>query len=171
MTKLTDTRTVTGAQTIVGIFASRAAARGAVQQLQRAGMPPDRIGIVDHNVRQAREIAGSYSPQAALAGAMLGAILVVGYVVFGGEQIRQSPFAVAMGAFAIVGGLTLIGWLAGRGRVLKEEEYDDYEDKVEEGEALVSVVCDTSDGADRTRDVLTRANAREVRVEDTGESV
>ena len=171
MTKLMDTRTVTGAQTIVGVFATRAAARGAMQQLQRAGMPPDRIGIVDHNVRQAREVAGSYSPQAALAGAMLGAILVVGYVVFGGEQIRQSPVGVVLGAVAIIGGLALIGWLAGRGRVLNADTYDHFERKVEEGEALISVVCDTPDGAARTRDVLARANAREVRTEEGGESV
>ena len=30
-------------------------------------------------------------------------------------------------------------------------------EQVEEGEALVSVVCDTTDGADRTRDALARA--------------
>ena len=171
MTKLTDTRTVTGAQTIIGVFPTRAAARGAMRQLEREGMPPDRIGIVAHNVRQARELAGSYSPQAALAGAMLGAILVVAYVFFGGDPIRQNPVGVILGAVGIIGGLALIGWLAGRARVLKEDEYDDFEDKVEDGESLVSVVCDTPEGLDRTRTVLRRANASEVRVEDTGENV
>lgn len=171
MRNLTDTRTVTGAHTVVGVFPSRAAARGAMRQLERDGMPPDRIGIVTNNVRQAREIAGSYSPQAALAGAMLGAILVVAYVAFGGDPIRQNPVGVALGAVAIIGGLTAIGWLAGRARVLKEDEYDTFEDPVEEGESLVTVVCETPEGADRTRAVLERANASEVRIEEGGESI
>jgi hypothetical protein len=42
---------------------------------------------------------------------------------------------------------------------------------MERGETLLSVVCDTPDGAARTRDVLQRANAREVRTEEGGESV
>ncbi len=171
MTKLADTRTLTGSQTIVGAFSREDSARRAVHALERAGMPPDRIGTVQQNVRQAREVAGSYSPQGALAGAMLGAILVVAYVVFGGDVMRQSPVAIAVGGFAIVGGLAFIGWLGGRSRVLKEDEYAQAEDDVAAGETLVSVVCDTLDGADETRALLERAGATDIRVESSGESV
>jgi hypothetical protein len=134
-------------------------------------MPPDRIGNVVGNVRQAREVAGSYSPQGALAGAMIGALLVAAYVVFGGETIRANPVAIALGGFAIIGGLTFIGWLAGRARVFKEDEFEDAEDDVAEGDVLVSVVCDTPDGADTTRAILERSGAREVKLKESAESV
>src|SRR3954462_6287349 len=134
MTKLADTRTVGEATTINATFDHEEQARAAVRHLERAGMPPDRIGVVTGNVRQAREVAGSYSPQGALAGAMIGALLVVGYVVFGGEQVRQNPVAIAMGGFAIIGGLAFIGWLAGRARVLKHDDYEQAEDEAASGE-------------------------------------
>jgi heat induced stress protein YflT len=171
MAKLVDTRIVTEAATLVGVFDSEVAARKAIAALERAGMPPDRIGIVADNVRQAREVAGSYSPQGALAGAMLGALLVAGFVVFGGETMRSNPVAIAMGGFAIVGGLAFIGWLAGRARVFKEDEYAEVENEVEEGEVLVSVVCDMPEGADTTRALLERAGAREVKIEESAEGV
>ena len=171
MAKLADTRTVGEAHTINATFDREEQARAAVRELERAGMPPDRIGVVTGNIRQAREVAGSYSPQGALAGAMLGAILVVAFVVFGGEQMRQSPIGIAMGAFAIIGGLTFIGWLAGRARLFKQDRYAHFEDESALGEILVSVVCETPDGADTTRAMLERAGAREVRFEESGESV
>jgi hypothetical protein len=169
--KLEDTRTLTDPETVVGVFGSEVAARRAIAALERAGMPPDRIGIVVDNVRQAREVAGSYSPQGALAGAMLGALLVAGFVLFGGEVVRANPVAILMGGFAIIGGLAFIGWLAGRARAFKADEYADVEEEVEEGEILVSVACDTPDGVDTTRALLERAGAREVKIEETAEAV
>jgi len=171
MTRLADTRTVGEAHTINAVFDREEDARAAVRSLEHAGMPPDRIGVVTGNVRQAREVAGSFSPQGALAGAMLGAILVVAYVVFGGDQVRQNPVGIAMGAFAIIGGLAFIGWLAGRARVFKEDRYEHFEDESAMGEIIVSVVCETADGADTTRALLEKAGAREVRFEESGESV
>ena len=166
MAKVADARTVTGAQTIIGVFE-----REAMRSLERAGMPPDRVGIVVGNIRQAREPRGSYSPQGAIVGALVGVILVVAFVVFGGDQMRQNMSGVVLGGFAIVVGLMFIGWLAGRARVFKEDEYATLEDDVAEGDALLSVVCDTPDGADQTRAILERAGAREIKVEDSGESV
>ena len=171
MAKLTDTRTVADAQTINALFDREEDARAAVRTLEQAGMPPDRIGVVTGNVRQAREVAGSFSPQGALAGAMLGALLVAGYVVFGGDPVRQNPFGIAVGGFAIIGGLAFIGWLAGRARLIKEDRYEHFEDESALGEIIVSVVCDTPEGADTTRAMLERAGAREVRLEESGESV
>lgn len=171
MTKLADASTVTGSHTINAVFDHEQDARSAVLGLERAGMPPDRIGLVTANVRQAREVAGSYSPQGAIVGAIVGALIVAAYVAFGGEQMLQNPVALAMGGFAIVGGLAAIGWLAGRARLFKQDRYEHFEDESAMGEILVSVVCETPDGADTTRAMLERAGAREVRVEESGESV
>jgi hypothetical protein len=170
MTKLVDTSTSTARETIVGVFDSEVAARRAISALERAGMPPDRIGIVVDNIRQAREVAGSYSPQGALAGAMLGALLVAGFVIFGGDAVRSNPVAIGMGGLAIIGGFAFIGWLAGRARVFKADDYAEVEEDVEEGAVLVSVVCDTPDSTDATRALLERAGAREVKIEESGES-
>ena len=113
--EVTDTRTLTGAVTVVGVFASGSAARAAIRSLERSGFPADRVGIVDDNVRNAREVAGSFSPQGALVGAMLGALLTAAVIVFGGESIRQNPASIALGGLVLIVAFTAIGWLAGRG--------------------------------------------------------
>ena len=166
-----DTRTLTNAVTIVGVFSSGTSAREAARTLERAGFAPDRVGIVAGNVRQAREIAGSYSPQGALAGALLGALLAIAFVVFGGESVRQNPIAIVLGGAALIVAFAAIGWLAGRARVFKQDEYEEFEEHVEHGEVLLSVVCSTEDGAEQARVTLERAGATEIRVEKSGESV
>jgi hypothetical protein len=166
-----DTRTLTNAVTIVGVFSSGTAARDAARKLERAGFAPDRVGIVAGNVRQAREMAGSYSPQGALAGAMLGALLAVAFVIFGGESVRQNPVAIVLGGTALVVAFGAIGWLAGRARVFKQDEYEEFEDHVEHGEVLLSVVCSTENGAEQARAMLERAGATEIQVEKGSEAV
>ncbi len=156
---------------MVGVFRRESDARQAAHALDIAGFSADRVGIVAKNVRQAREMAGSYSPQGALAGAMLGALLAALFVVFGGESVRQNPTGIVLGGVALVVAFTAIGWLAGRARIFKDEDYEQYEDAVEEGESLVSVVCETEDGADQARLILERAGAVEVRREESTEAV
>jgi hypothetical protein len=168
---ITDTRTLTGAVTVVGVFPSGQAARAATRALERSGFPPDRVGIVDQNVRQAREVAGSYSPQGALAGAMLGALLATAFIVLGGESVRQNPTSIAIGGVVLILAFAAIGWLAGRARVFKKDEYETFEKAVEVGQTLVTVVCDTEDGADQARAILERSGATAVRLEKSGEAV
>ena len=163
-------RTVLGGQTIVGSFADASGARAAIRMLEQRGFSPDRIGIIHDDPREAREPAGSYSPQGAIVGAVLGAILVAAFVIAGPEWIR-SPVAIALGGFALIVGLAGIGWLAGRARVCKAEAYDELEDDVEAGATLVSVVADTADGVDVARATLERGGATDVRISDTAESV
>jgi uncharacterized membrane protein len=127
--------------------------------------------MVQDNVRQAREMAGSYSPQGALIGAGLGALLTGIFIIFGGEAMQQNPVSAALGGIGLVIAFTGIGWLAGRARLFKEAEYQDYEDASEEGQTLVSVVCETHDGADRARAILERDGAAQVRLEEGGEAV
>lgn len=171
MANVADARDIAQAQTLIGVFDTEAAARSAVSMLERAGMPPDRIGLVTGNIRQAREVAGSYSPQGALIGAAIGVVLVLAYAIVGGEQFRQNAAGIVLGGFAIIGGLALIGFLAGRARLFKEDRYAHFEDEAALGEILVSITCDTPEGVDATRAILERAKAREIRVEDSAESV
>lgn len=171
MTKLEDARVLIEGQTVVGVFRSERAAHDAVQLLERAGLTPDRIGVVKGNVRQAREVAGAYSARGALIGAIVGALLVVGLVALGGEALRQNAVGTVAGGLILVLGLAFIGLLAGRARLFKEDEYAELEDDVAEGEILVSVLSDTPDGADVARRVLERAHAADVRMEGTAEAV
>jgi hypothetical protein len=169
--EITDIRTLTHGVTVVGVFDDPATARSATRALERSGFAADRVGIVEDNVRNAREVAGSYSPQGALAGAMLGALLTVAYVVFGGEVIQQNPIAIALGGVTLVIAFAAIGWLAGRARVFKKDEYEDFEDAVDAGDTLVSVVCESEDGPAQARAILERAGASAVRYEESGEPV
>jgi hypothetical protein len=170
MSNLADT--AVGAHTIVvGAFDRHEDALAAVHQLQSEGMPADRIDLVSANVRQAREPMGSYSPWGAIAGAIVGLALTLAYVVFGGETVRSNPSAVLLGGFILIVGLGAVGWLAGRARLFKQDQYERLEDDVAMGETLVSVSCETPDGADETRAVLERAGARDLRLEGAGKSV
>jgi len=171
MARMTDTRTLTDARTMIGVFRSSTAAQNAAVELERAGYSPDRVGIVQDNVRQAREVAGSYSPQGALIGAGIGALLTGIFIVFGGDALQGNVFGIVIGGIALVVAFTAIGWLAGRARLFKEDRYEDYEDAAEEGETLLSVVCETQDAVDRARAILQRAGAAAVRFEEGGETV
>jgi len=171
MSRIADTRTLTGAVTMVGVFSSGDAARKAAQALDVSGFPADRVGIVDDNMRNAREVAGSFSPQGALAGAMLGALLTAAFIVFGGESVRQNPGSIALGGVVLLVAFTAIGWLAGRARIFKKDEYARFENAVDAGKTLVSVVCETENGADQARAILERHGATAVRREKSGEAV
>ena len=94
---------------------------------------------------------------------MVGALLAVAFVVFGGESVRQNPVAIVLGGTALVVAFAAIGWLAGRARVFKQDEYEEFEDHVEHGEVLLSVVCSTEDGAEQARVMLERAGATDIR--------
>lgn len=166
-----DTGVLTDTVTVLGVFASGTAAREAARTLARAGFTPDRIGIVYGNVRQARELAGSYSPQGALVGATLGALLIVAYVVFGGEVVRRNPLGAVLGGSVLIGAFAAIGWLSGRARVFKADEYNEFEEHAEHGDVLLSVVCNKENSVDLAQVILERAGATEIRVERSGEAI
>lgn len=155
--------------TVVGVFRNGDAARAALRQMDEAGIPPDRVGVIANNVRQAREVAGSFSPAAALVGAAAGAVVGLGFGLATGMSVN-SAVATAGGVvmFAIIG--AFIGALAGRAKALKSRDYGKYQRAVDLGDALVTIRCADAE-RDTAREALRAAGASAVRVEGTSETV
>jgi high-affinity Fe2+/Pb2+ permease len=157
-------------ESIVAAFPDHERAGAAVRALERAGIPPDRIGVVVGNVRQAREAAGSFSPAGAVVGAVLGALVAVLFVLAGGETMRQNVVAIFLGAPALIIAFAAIGALAGRAKLFRRREYEHFERDVEMGEVLVSVSGEHRDIA-RVRVLLKDVGAIETRREETSETL
>jgi len=155
--------------TVVGLFRNDDAAKTALRQMDAAGFPPDRVGVVAGNVRQAREVAGSFSPAAAVVGAVIGALVGLGLGLASGMSVNGTAATVAgVAMFAMIG--AFIGALAGRAKALKAHDYEKYERAVDMGDALVTIRC-ASAQQDQARQALQTAGATAVRVEDTPETV
>jgi 5,10-methenyltetrahydromethanopterin hydrogenase len=157
-------------QSLVAAFPDREAAVSAATALDAAGIPPDRVGVVAENVRQAREAAGSFSPAGAIAGAVLGSLIVVIFVVAGGETMRQNPVAIVLGAPALIVAFAAIGALVGRARLFQSSEYDRFERAVDRGEALVTV-SGRPELLAKARRILEEHGALRFRREETGETI
>jgi hypothetical protein len=91
--------------------------------------------------------------------------------VFGGDAVRQNPVGIVLGGLALVVAFAAIGWLAGRARLFKQDEYEEFEDHVEQGEVLMSIVCSTENGAEQAKAMLERAGATDIKVEGSSEAV
>jgi hypothetical protein len=157
-------------ESIVATFADRERAIAATHALDEAGIRPDHVGVVAENVRQAREAAGSFSAQGAIAGAVLGLLVAAAFIVLGGETVQQNIVAVALGAPALVLAFGAIGALAGRAKLWQSRDYERYERVVGMGDALVTVSGEPAELA-RARGILERSGATAIRTEDTGEAI
>jgi hypothetical protein len=157
-------------ESLVAAFPDHEAAVSAATALDAAGIPPDRVGLVADNVRQAREAAGSFSPAGAIGGALLGSLIVVIFVVAGGEAMRQNPVAIVLGAPALIVAFAAIGALVGRARLFQSSEYDRLERAVDRGEALVTV-SGRPELLAKARRILEEHGALRFRREDTGEAI
>jgi hypothetical protein len=157
-------------ESIVASYRDHESAIAAARALDRAGVPPDHVGITAGNVRQAREAAGSFSATGAIAGALVGAAIAVIFVVAGGEPIRQNIVGIVLGAPALVIAFGAIGALVGRAKLFQRTEYRGYEREVERGEALVSV-SGQAEELRRAAAVLRESGALAIRREETGEAL
>jgi MFS family permease len=157
-------------ESLVAAFADHEAAVGAARALDRAGIPPDRVGVVAENVRQAREAAGSFSPAGAIAGALLGALIAGIFVIVGGDTIRHNLVAILLGAPVFIIAFGAIGALAGRARLFQSTGYERYEDSVDRGEALVTV-SGAPELLGRAKRILEEHGALRFRREATGEAI
>jgi hypothetical protein len=157
-------------QSLVAAFADHEAAISAATALDAAGIPPDHVGVVAGNIRQAREAAGSFSPAGAIGGAIFGGLLAVVFVVAGGETMRQNLAAIVIGAPALVLAFAGIGALVGRAKLFQSDRYESYEGAVDRGEALVTV-SGAPEMLGRARRILEERGALRFRREATGEAV
>jgi len=157
-------------ESLVAAFPDREAAVAAATALDAAGIPPDHVGVVAENVRQAREAAGSFSAAGAIGGAVLGAVIAVIFVVAGGDVMRQNVVAIVLGAPALVFAFAAIGALAGRARLFQSDEYERFENAVDRGEALVTV-SGPPELLSKARRILEDRGALRFRREATGEAI
>ena len=157
-------------ESLVAAFPDHEAAISAATALDAAGIPPDRVGVVADNVRQAREAAGSFSAAGAIGGALLGAVIAVIFVIAGGETMRQNFVAIVIGAPALIFAFAAIGALVGRARLFQSKEYGRFENAVERGEALVTV-SGSPELLGKARRILEEHGAVRFRREATGEAI
>ena len=157
-------------KSLVAAFPDHETAVAAATALDAAGIPPDHVGVVADNVRQAREAAGSFSGAGAIAGAIVGAFVALTFVLVGGDAIRQSLVAIVIGAPALVFAFAAIGALVGRAKLFQSGEYESYERAIDRGEALVTV-SGSPDLLERARRILEEHGAVRIRREETGEAI
>jgi hypothetical protein len=157
-------------ESLVAAFHDHEAAVTAATALDAAGIPPDDVGVVAGNVRQAREAAGSFSAAGVIGGAVVGALIAVIFVIAGGETMRQNLVAIVLGAPALIFAFAAIGALAGRARLFQSDEYERYEDAVDRGGALVTV-SGPPELLAKARRILEERGALRFRREATGEAI
>jgi len=157
-------------ESLVAAFSDHDAAVAAATALDGAGIPPDHVGVVAENVRQAREAAGSFSPAGVIAGAIVGAALAVVFMVVGGDAMRQNFVAILLGAAALIFAFAGIGALVGRAKLFQSREYETFERAVDRGEALVTV-SGSPELLERARRILKEHGALRFRREATGEAI
>jgi hypothetical protein len=157
-------------ESLVAAYRDHESAVLAATALDAAGIPPDRVGVVARNVRQAREAAGSFSAAGAIAGAIVGALTALIFVLVGGDAIRQNIVAMMIGTPALVFAFAAIGALAGRAKLFQSNEYERYEIAVDRGEALVTV-SGSPELLRRARRILEEHGALRIRHEETGEAI
>ena len=157
-------------ESLVAAFRDQESAVQAATALDAAGIPPDHVGVVAENVRQAREAAGSFSAAGAIVGAIVGAVLALVFVMVGGDEIRQNLVAIVIGAPILVFAFAAIGALAGRAKLFQSRKYVSYERAVERGEVLVTV-SGSPELLQRSRRILEQHGALRFRHEQTGEAI
>lgn len=157
-------------ESLVAAFRDQESAVQAATALDAAGIPPDHVGVVAENVRQAREAAGSFSAAGAIVGAIVGALLALVFVIVGGDEIRQNLVAIVIGAPILVFAFAAIGALAGRAKLFQSRKYVSYERAVERGEVLVTV-SGSPELLQRSRRILEQHGALRFRHEETGEAI
>jgi len=152
-----DARTYQGV--VVQSFRSEDDAVDAIRRLQSAGFANDQVSVIarDENVsRQVADDTGTEAEEGAVAGAVTGGILGgVAALIAGASAVAIPGVGLAIGgpiAAAIAGaaGGGLIGGLIGMG--IPEDEAKHYNERLEAGDIVVSVVA--GDRETEAREIL-----------------
>jgi hypothetical protein len=174
--------TVTGLQTITGVFTSRAEAEKAVNQLRSLGIPENRIGVLTPGGANDRVEAGIpvTDTEEPGMGKAMGAAVGGAMGAAGGATLGLAVATLAVPgigpilAFGMVGAglLGLVGAAAGSavGDTVEEElgegvPHEDvylYEDVLRHGKSVVIAYTEDEDLADKARDTIRNAGAEDI---------
>ena len=130
------------AHTLAGVFDSRDAAATGVRYLEQVGFEPWRIEVIE-DPRRALEIGvRHYARQGVVAGFMVGlAFVLLGAFALG---VRTPGIEGVVVPIAVIGGWSLIGFMAGYGVKRRGPNAKAFESALRSGASVVAVRC-TSD--------------------------
>jgi hypothetical protein len=174
--------TVTGMETVTGVFTSRAEAEKAVNQLRSLGIPENRIGVLTPGGSNDRVEAGIpvTDTEEPGMGKAMGAAVGGAMGAAGGATLGLAVATLAVPgigpilAFGMVGAglLGLVGAAAGSavGDTVEEElgegvPHEDvylYEDVLRHGKSVVIAYTEDEDLADKARDTIRNAGAEDI---------
>jgi len=161
-------------KSVFGILKSRDQAENVVDRLKGAGFSNEDISVLFPDTSGTRDFAHEQetkAPEGATTGGTTGFIVggVLGWLAGIGSLAIPGigPFIAAGPIMAALSGAavgTAIGGIAGAliGMGIPEYEAKRYESKIKEGNILISIHADTSDEADRAKDLLESANADDI---------
>jgi len=144
--------------TVVGVFASRTAAEKAYADLRAEGYRDDQIGLIGKDLKgnvvrkgkaqesNSGEGAAIGAAAGALGGAAVGAAIITGMIPVVGPVLAIGTLGTIL--LNAAGGAVLAG-IAGAliGFGIPEEDAKYYEQRVQEGQYLVTVSCEDGDRA------------------------
>lgn len=138
-------------KTITGLFDTRTQAHTAVRDLEKAGVPSDRISILGRSEDEieAGDGAATGAGIGVLAGGTGGLLAGLGLIAIPGiGPVVAAGWLASMAAGAATGGVagSLVGALAGSG--IQEDEATLYEEGVRRGGVLVAVQANEADEVD-----------------------
>jgi hypothetical protein len=142
--------------TVIGVFASRTAAEKAFADLKAEGYREDQIGLIGKDSKgkvvkkgkaeesNAGEGAAIGAAAGTLGGAAVGAGIIAGVIPVIGPVLAIGTLGTILlnaAGGAVIAGLTgaLIGW------GIPEEDAKYYEERVQEGQYLVTVSCENGE--------------------------
>jgi hypothetical protein len=157
-----------------GIFPSRTAAEGAVDQLSDAGFSQDDISVLLSDNDSSKDFAAEKNTKApegtttgviggGAVGGTLGLLAGIGALAIPGvgPLIAAGPIMATLAGLGIGGAVGgLVGALVGMG--IPEYEAKRYEGRVKDGGILVSVHCESSEEISRAKDVLKAAGGEDI---------
>ena len=169
-------------KSVYAIATSEGQALQIVDSLKDVGFSNDDISVLfpdKESTHQFAHEAHTKAPEGAVMGASTGGILGGGLGLLAGigalaipgvgPLIAAGPLLAALSgaaAGATVGGIA--GALIGMG--IPEIEAKRYEDRIAEGNILISVHATTGDEVDRAKDILDRAGAQDISVTSISEA-
>ncbi len=156
------------------IFANRAAAERAVDQLTGAGFSHQDVSVLMSDKEGSKDFATEKNTKApegtatgvgvgGVVGGTLGLLAGIGALAIPGvgPLIAAGPIMGALAGLGVGGAVGgLVGALVGMG--IPEYEAKRYEGRVKDGGILVSVHCDSSDEVSRAKDVLKQAGGEDI---------